>query len=136
MMNKEERFEMDLRAALAPEPASADLRRRVLEQAMPRNQRPARGGNALGSTLGGGWRALFDPRNWRIPALVEIGGAAAVASLAVGIFAGASGLVPSSVLLDASGSTATTASLDTSDGSVDLVALAYDNTSGIAGDLQ
>jgi len=130
MMNEEERFEMDLRAALAPEPASADLRRRVLEQAMPRNQRPARGNNALGS----GWRALFNPRNWRIPTLVEIGAAAAVASLAVGIFFGASGLVPNSLVL---GSTTTTvASADSSDGSVDLVALAYDSSSSIAGDLQ
>jgi hypothetical protein len=127
MTNKEERFEMDLRAALAPEPASADLRRRVLEQAMPRNQRPARGSND--------WRALFDPRNWRIPTLMEIGGAAAVASLAVGVFAGANGLVPSSMMLDSS-NTATVASSDSSDGSVDLVALAYDTTSGIAGDLQ
>lgn len=131
MMNSDERFEMDLRAALAPEPASADLRRRVLEQAMPRNQRPARGDGAMGS----GWRALFDPRNWRIPTLVEIGGAAAVASLAVGVFAGASGLVPNGMMLD-DGSTATMASNDSGDGSIDLVALAYDNTSGIAGDLQ
>jgi hypothetical protein len=128
MMNEEERFEADLRSALAPEPASADLRRRVLEQAMPRNQRPARGGNALG----GNWRALFDPRNWRIPALVEIGAAAAVASLAIGVFTGASGIVPSSVMLG----TTTVASADTSDTSVDLVTLAYDNSSDIAGDLQ
>jgi anti-sigma-K factor RskA len=125
MMNEEERFEVDLRAALAPEPASADLRRRVLEQAMPRNQRPARAA---------GWRALFDPTSWRIPTLVEIGGAAAVASLAVGIFFGASGLVPNSLMLGAT-TTTTMASNDSSDGSVDLVALAYD-TSGIAGDLQ
>jgi hypothetical protein len=96
---------------------------------MPRNQRPARGGGALG----GSWRALFDPRNWRIPALVEIGAAAAVASLAIGVFAGASGIVPSSVML---GTTTTVASADSSDGSVDLVTLAYDNSSGIAGDLQ
>ena len=130
MTNKEERFELDLRAALAPEPASADLRRRVLEQAMPRNQRPARGGSAMG----GGWRGLFDPRNWRIPTLVEIGAAAAVASLAVGIFFGASGLVPNNMMLGTT--TTTVASADTSGGSVDLVALAYDNTSGIAGDLQ
>jgi hypothetical protein len=124
-MNEEERFEMDLRAALAPEPASADLRRRVLEQAMPYNQRPARGSK--------GWRALFDPRSWRIPTLIEVGGAAAVASLAVGIFVGASGLVPSGLVLDDTG---TVASADTGDGSIDLVALAYDNTSGIAGDFQ
>jgi hypothetical protein len=127
MMNKEERFELDLRAAMAPEAASADLRRRVLAQAMPYNQRPARSG--------AGWKALFDPRSWRIPTLVEIGGAAAVASLAVGIFAGANGLVPSSVMLD-SNTTTTVASADSSDSSVDLVTLAYDNTSGIAGDLQ
>jgi hypothetical protein len=124
-MNEEERFEMDLRAALAPEPASADLRRRVLEQAMPYNQRPARGSKD--------WRALFDPRSWRIPTLIEVGGAAAVASLAVGIFVGASGLVPSGLVLDDTG---TVASADTGDGSIDLVALAYDNTSGIAGDFQ
>jgi hypothetical protein len=127
MMDNEERFEMDLRAALAPEPASADLRRRVLEQAMPGNRQPAR--------RGGGWRALFDPRNWRIPALIEIGAAAVVASLAVGIFAGASGLVPSG-FVPGDSTTTTVASADTGDGSVDLVALAYDNTSGIAGDLQ
>ena len=125
-MNDEEKFEMDLRAALAPEPASADLRRRVLEQAMPYNQRPAKGGTD--------WRALFDPRNWRLPTLIEIGGAAAVASLAVGIFFGASGLVPSGLVL---GSTTTVASTDSSsDGSVDLVALAYDSSGSIAGDFQ
>jgi hypothetical protein len=123
MMNEEERFEMDLRAALAPEPAGADLRRRVLEQAMPHNQRPARGNND--------WSAWFNPRNWRIPTLVEIGGAAAVASLAVGIFFGASGLVPNRLMPGAT--TTTVASAD--DGSVDLVALAYDS-SGIAGELQ
>jgi anti-sigma-K factor RskA len=128
-MNKDELFELDLRAALAPEPASADLRRRVLEQAMPYNQRPARTGT--------GWKALFDPRSWRIPALVEIGAAAAVASLAVGVFAGASGIVPSGLMLDSDNATTTVASADdSSDGSVDLVTLAYDNTSGIAGDLQ
>lgn len=126
MMNEEERFEMDLRAALAPEPASADLRRRVLEQAMPRNQRPARGGTD--------WRALFNPLNWRIPTLLEIGAAAAIASLAVGIFFGASGLVPSGMML---GSTTTTlAANDTGEGSVDLVALAYDSSGTLAGDLQ
>src|ERR1700761_1934757 len=113
MMNEEERFELDLRTALAPAPAGADLRRRVLEQAVPRNQRPARGG--------GDWRALFNPRNWRIPALVEIGGAAAVASLAIGIFAGASGLLPSNMMLDSSAGTTTVASADSSDASVDLV---------------
>ncbi len=128
MMQDEERFEADLRAALAPEPASADLRRRVLEQAMPYNQKPTRGGTD--------WRALFDPRNWRIPTLVEIGGAAAVASLAVGVFFGASGMMPSGIMLD-SGSTTTVASNDSSsDGSADLMTLAYDNTSGIAGDFQ
>src|SRR6185369_2617485 len=123
MMNEEERFEADLRIALAPEPASADLRRRVLEQAMPRNQRSAQSG--------GSWRALFDPRNWRIPTLVEIGAAAAVASLAVGIFFGASGLVPNGVLPGA-----TTTTVASNDASVDLVALAYDSTSSLAGDLQ
>jgi hypothetical protein len=127
MMDQEELFERDLRAALAPRPAGADLRRRVLEQAMPYNRRPAGGST--------GWKALFDPRNWRIPALVEIGGAAAVASLAVGIFAGASGIVPSGLMLD-NGATTVASAEDSGDGSVDLVALAYDNTSGIAGDLQ
>jgi hypothetical protein len=64
--------------------------------------------------------------------LVEIGAAAAVASLAIGVFTGASGIVPSSVMLG----TTTVASADTSDTSVDLVTLAYDNSSDIAGDLQ
>ena len=132
MMNNEERFEMDLRAALAPEPASVDLRRRVLEQAMPRNQQPARGSSALGSD----WHALFNPRNWRIPALVEIGAAAAVASLAIGIFAGASGMVPSGMMLDSNSGATTVASADTGNGSIDLVSLAYNDTSGLAGDLQ
>ena len=126
--NEEERFEMDLRAALAPQPAGADLRRRVLEQAMPFNQRPTRSND---------WRAVFNPRNWRIPMLVEIGAAAAVASLAVGIFAGASGFVPSGLTLDNSNSPTTVASADdSSDGSIDLVSLAYNDTSGIAGDMQ
>jgi len=136
MMNDEERFEMDLRAALAPEPASADLRRRVLEQAMPRNQKPARGDGALGSALGNGWRALFDPRNWRIPALVEIGAAAAIASLAVGVFAGASGMAPSGMMLDTGNGATTLALADTGNSSIDLVNLAYNDTSGLAGDLQ
>ena len=126
MMNEDERFEMDLRAALAPEPASADLRRRLLEQAMPRNQRPAHRGND--------WRALFNPLNWRIPTLMEIGAAAAIASLAVGIFFGASGLVPNNMML---GSTTTTvASAGTSDSSIDLVTIAYDSSTSLAGDLQ
>jgi hypothetical protein len=116
MGNEEERFEADLRAALAPEPASLALRQRVLAQAMQEN-RTAKG--ALP-----GWLTALDPRSWR---LLELGSLAAAASLAIGIFAGASGLVPDS-------STATTvASNDSS--TVDLVALAYDD-SGISGDLQ
>jgi anti-sigma factor RsiW len=117
MGNEEERFEADLRAALAPEPASLALRQRVLAQAVQEN-RTAKG--ALP-----GWLAALDPRGWR---LLELGSLAAAASLAIGIFAGASGLVP-----DSSGTAATVASNDSS--TVDLVALAYDD-SGISGDLQ
>lgn len=109
MTNHEEQFESDLRAAMSAEPASADLRHRVLAQAMPGNRRAANPG----------WLAAFDPRNWRMPVLVELGALAAAASLAIGVFAGASGFVLGT----------TTASADES-GTIDLVALAYDDTSG------
>jgi hypothetical protein len=118
----EERFEADLRAALAPEPASLALRRRVLAQATQENRAPKRMG----------WLAaprpfLFDPRSWR---MLELGSLAAAASLAIGIFAGASGLVP-----DGDSAAATVAGND-GGGTVDLVALAYDDTSGLSGDMQ
>ena len=125
MMNereREERFEADLRAAMAPEPASADLRRRILEQAVPRNRAAPR--------KAAGWAMVLDPRNWRLPIVIEVGAVAAAASLAVGVFAGANGVVL--------GTAATTASAD-SNATVDLVALAYDNnagTSDLAGGLQ
>jgi len=112
MGHDEERFEAGLRAALTPEPASLALRQRVLAQAMQENRKPQRAG----------WLASLDPRGWR---LLELGAVAATASLAIGIFAGASGLVPGS---------ATTTSMASSDGTVDLVALAYDDT-GISGDM-
>ena len=116
MMNdrdREERFEADLRAAMAPEPAGAELRRRILEQAVPRNR--------VSPRKQAGWAMLLDPRNWRLPVLVELGAVAAAASLAVGVFAGANGLVPNAFMLGTA-TTATTASA--SSNSVDLVALA------------
>jgi anti-sigma factor RsiW len=117
MRMEEEKFEADLRAAMASEPASLALRQRILAQVTQEN-RSAKGGRP-------GWLAAFDPRSWR---LLELGSLAAAASLAIGIFAGASGLVPD-------GSVATTlASNDSS--TVDLVALAYDDSSGLSGDLQ
>ena len=116
MRMEEEKFEADLRAALASEPASAALRHRVLAQATQENRAP--------KGVLSGWRAALDPRGWR---LLELGSLAAAASLAVGIFAGASGLVPDST------SVTTVASNDS--GTVDLVALAYDD-SGLSGDLQ
>ena len=116
MRMEEERFEADLRAALAPEPASAALRQRVLVQATQESRTP--------KGVFSGWRAALDPRGWR---LLELGGLAAAASLAVGIFAGASGLVPDS--------TAVTTVASNDSGTVDLVALAYDD-SGLSGDLQ
>ena len=117
MRMEEEKFEADLRAAMASEPASLALRQRILAQATQENRAPK---SALP-----GWLAALDPRSWR---LVELGSLAAAASLAIGIFAGASGLVPDS-------STATTVASNDS-GTVDLVALAYDDSSGISGDLQ
>jgi hypothetical protein len=116
MSMDEERFEADLRAALAPEPASLALRQRILVQATQENRTPKRSG----------WLAALDPRGWR---LLELGSLAAAASLAIGIFAGASGLVP-----DSGAATTTLASSDSS--TVDLVALAYDDTSGLSGDMQ
>jgi len=117
MRMEEEKFEADLRAAMASEPASLALRQRILAQVTQEN-RSAKGGRP-------GWLTAFDPRSWR---LLELGSLAAAASLAIGIFAGASGLVPD-------GSVATTlASNDSS--TVDLVALAYDDSSGLSGDLQ
>jgi anti-sigma-K factor RskA len=134
MMNerdREERFEADLRAAMAPEPAGADLKRRILEQAVPRNRTAAR--------KQAGWAMLLDPRNWRLPVLVELGAVAAAASLAVGVFAGANGLLPNEFALG----TAATNTASTGSNSVDLVALAYDDSStstdlagGISGGLQ
>lgn len=117
MRNEEERFEMDLRAALAPEPASLALRQRILVQATQEN----RGAKKLG------WLSALNPRGWR---LLEMGALAAAASLAIGIFAGASGLMPDS-------STATTTLASNDGGTVDLVALAYDDSSSVvSGDLQ
>ena len=116
MRIEEERFEADLRAALAPEPASLALRQRVLVQATQENRTPKRSG----------WRAALDPRGWR---LLELGSLAAAASLAIGIFAGASGLVPDS-------STTITVAGNDSNNTVDLVALAYDDTSALSGDMQ
>jgi len=118
MRNEEEKFEADLRAALAPEPASLALRQRILAQAVQEN-RAAKG-------VLSGWLSALDPRSWR---LLEMGALAAAASLAIGIFAGASGLVP-----DTSGTTVV-ASNDSSS-TVDLVALAYDDSTGVTGDLQ
>jgi hypothetical protein len=115
-VEEEERFEADLRAAMAPEPASSALRQRILVQVTQEPRTPKRSG----------WLAALDPRGWR---LLELGSLAAAASLAIGIFAGASGLVPDS------GTTATVASNDSSN-TVDLVALAYDDTSALSGDMQ
>jgi hypothetical protein len=115
MRMEEERFEADLRAAMASEPASLALRQRILAQATQENHTPKRAG----------WLGALDPRSWR---LLELSSLAAAASLAIGIFAGASGLVPD-------GSAATTLA-DNGGATVDLVALAYDDDSAIAGDLQ
>jgi hypothetical protein len=115
MRMDEEKFEVELRAALAPEPASLALRQRILAQATAENRTRKRAG----------WLAAFDPRSWR---LLELGSLAAAASLAIGVFAGASGLVPDS------GTTTTVAGNDS--GAVDLVALAYDDTGGLSGDMQ
>jgi hypothetical protein len=115
MRTEEEKFEADLLAAMAAEPASTALRQRILAQATQENRTAKRPR----------WLAALDPRSWR---LLELGSLAAAASLAIGIFAGASGLVP-----DGSPTT-TLASNDSS--TVDLVALAYDDTSGLSGDLQ
>jgi hypothetical protein len=101
---------------LAPEPASLALRQRILVQATQESRTPKRTG----------WLAALDPRGWR---LLELGSLAAAASLAIGIFAGASGLVPDS-------GTATTTIASNESGTVDLVALAYDDTSGLSGDMQ
>lgn len=121
MRMEEEKFEADLRAALASEPASLALRQRILAQAT-RENRSGKGARP-------GWLAALDPRNWTGHLrLLELGSLAAAASLAIGIFAGASGLVPDN------GTTATLAANDSS--TVDLVALAYDDSSGLSGDLQ
>jgi hypothetical protein len=117
MGNEEERFEADLRAARRPSRpaspcASAFWRRRC--RRIARRRARCRAGSRRWTRAG-----------WR---LLELGSLAAAASLAIGIFAGASGLVP-----DSSGTAATVASNDSS--TVDLVALAYDD-SGISGDLQ
>lgn len=119
MRTEDERFEADLRAALAPEPASMALRQRVLAQARQDNRTATRPRS--------GWLAMLDPQNWLGNWRgLELGALAATASLAVGIFAGASGLMPD---------TATTVAGN--DGNTfDLVALAYDDSTGVAGDLQ
>jgi len=116
MRYDDERFEADLRAALAPELASPALRQRILVQATAEKRNP-KGARS-------GWLAALDPRGWRF---LELGALAAAASLAVGVFVGASGLVP-----DTATATTTVASNDS--GTFDLVALAYDDS--VAGDLQ
>jgi hypothetical protein len=117
MRMDEEKFEAALRVAMAPEPASLALRQRILVQATQENRSPKRLG----------WRAALDPRSWR---MLELSSLAAAASLAIGIFAGASGLMPDS-------GTTTTTTVAANDGNaVDLVALAYDDSSGLSGDLQ
>jgi len=126
----EMRFENDLRAAMASEPAGAELRRRILEGATPRGQKSS-------GTLAD-WLAAFDPRNWRLPVLVELGAVAAAASLAVGVFAGASGLVPSGLALDSTTTTVAANDTATDSGAVDLVTLAYEGngTGGLTGGSQ
>src|SRR4051794_3670517 len=81
MSMEEEKFEAELRAAMVTEPASLALRQRILTQAVQEPRAAKRPG----------WLAALDPRGWR---LLELGSLAAAASLAIGIFAGASGLVP------------------------------------------
>jgi hypothetical protein len=122
MDRNEERFEADLRAVLAPEPASLALRQRILAQATQESRMPDR--------AGAGWLSALDPRGWR---LLELGTLAAAASLAIGVFAGASGLVP-----DSASTTTVASSSDSSTdgGTVDLVALAYDDSSVMSGDMQ
>lgn len=110
-------FEADLRAAMRSEPAGPALRQRILDRATDRNRGASGGFARLLGTL--------DPRNWRFPALKELGAAAAVASLAVGLFVGANGLLETTTVTQTASSSAT----------VDLVALAYEDT-GTAGDLQ
>lgn len=117
MRLEEERFEADLRAAMAPEPASTALRQRILAQATEENRKP--------KGAFSGWLSSLDLRSWR---LLELGSLAAAASLAVGIFAGANGLIPDAA------TTTTVAANDS--GTVDLVALAYDDSGDLAGDLQ
>jgi hypothetical protein len=117
-MDMDERFEADLRAAMAAEPVGNDLKRRIMERATPRARK----------SVGAGWLAALDPRNWRLPMLVEIGAVAAAASLAVGVFVGANNNVFGS-------SMATTTTVASADNTVDLVALAYDDSSD-AGDPQ
>jgi hypothetical protein len=118
-------FEADLRAVMVPEAAGAALRHRILVAATEKNRRSA------GGLMG--WLAALDPREWRFPALMELGAAAAAASLAIGIFAGANGLVTTAT------TTTVASTTDEQTAQVDLVALAYEN-SGVSattvGDLQ
>jgi hypothetical protein len=109
-MDMDERFEADLKAAMAAEPVGNALKRRIMERATPQARKSG----------GSGWLAALDPRNWRLPMLIEIGAVAAAASLAVGVFVGANNNV------FGSNATMTVASAD---GTVDLVALAYDDSS-------
>jgi hypothetical protein len=121
-MDMEERFEADLRAAMAVQPAGDQLRRRILERATPRAQMAH---TRKAADTQSGWLAALDPRNWRLPVLVELGAFAAAASLAIGVFIGASGYVFGTTMVTA----------PSADSTVDLVALAYDDTSD-AGDQQ
>jgi len=116
-MKDDDRFEADLRSAMAPEAAGAALRRRILEQATEENRKRSLSG----------WLSALGFQGFRFPMLVELGALAAAASLAVGVFAGASGLVLSTT------GTTTVASNDTSSTTVDLVALAYEDTSTSGG---
>lgn len=107
----DEKFEAELRAAMAPVPASANLKREILLLPLefPRLSRVA--GNMDMAIERRPWYAtIFGP--------MSLGGVAAAISLALGLFAGIGGF----------------SSLSQSADEVDLATLAYDESSSL-GDL-
>lgn len=108
----EDRFEADLKAALAPVPASADLKREILLLPLefPRHPQAAEAASGEIGRVAGRYGRVLSP--------IGLGAFAAAASLALGLFVGIGGYL---------GQSRTTYEID-------LAGIAYDPTTTL-GDL-
>jgi hypothetical protein len=117
-MTGDEKFEADLRAAMAPVRASASLKREILllAQDFPRHAGPARAPDH--GLAAAGLAAMRRPWYGALLTPVNLAGFAAAASLALGLFAGIGGYLGQSQGGD----------------EVDIAGLAYDPATSL-GDL-